>query len=106
MRILLALSLAMAALGAAELSTIEPGTNISVRTNERIGVKKSDGRIYTGVVEQEVLDRDGRVAIPRGSSAELTVRNTGHELTIDLESVTVNGQRFAVAADQSQVGTG
>jgi len=43
------------------------------------------------------MARDGQVAIPRGAYAELIVRQVGpNELVLDLESVTVNGTRYAL----------
>jgi hypothetical protein len=79
---------------------IEPGTTITVRTNETINARNSDGRVFTGVVDQDVLDASGGVAIPRGSTAEMIVRNlSNNEVVLDLESVSFNGQRYAVAAD-------
>jgi hypothetical protein len=42
-----------------------------------------------------VMDRDGRVAIPRGANAELVVRRvSGNELVLDLRSVSINGKRY------------
>lgn len=82
-------------------TTIPVGTKIEVRTNDTIDVRNaSDGRIYSGVVNNNVTDGNGNVAIPKGSNAELTVRNVAsHNLTVDLESVTVNGNRYIVNAD-------
>ena len=87
---------------------VPSGTNITVRTTDSINIRDtSDGRVYSGVVDQDVRDRDGRVAIPRGADAELIVRNVGHnDLVLDLESVTVNGRRYVVSTtDQSYNGT-
>src|SRR5690349_17622945 len=50
---------------------LEPGTVIPVRTNERIDVERSDNRVYYGIVDQDVRGTNGRIAIPRGSNAEL-----------------------------------
>ena len=87
--------------------TISAGTNISVRTNEAIDVKKTDGRVFTAVVDQDVLDTNGGVAIPKGSTAEVIVKKaSGRDLAIDLESVTVNAQRYAVSADTEGAGSG
>ena len=84
--------------------TIGTGTSISVRTNETIDVRKNDGRVFTGVVDQDVVDASGNVAIPRGSGAELIVKDTSNrEMALDLESVTVNGQRFAIAASPESI---
>ncbi len=83
-----------------ERRTIGSGTSISVRTNESIDVRNSDGRVFGSVVNQDVMDANGNVAIPKGSNAELIVRNgSGQDLALDLESVTVNGQRYAVTAN-------
>ena len=86
-------------------STIPAGVNIPVRTSEAIDARAADGRVYAGVVDQDVFDANGRVAIPRGSTAELMVKKSGGDLSIDLESLTVNGQRYAVNADANAVGT-
>jgi hypothetical protein len=72
---------------------------MAVRTSEKIDVRNNDGRVFRGVVEQDVADASGRVSIPRGAMAELIVRKTSNQdLALDLESVTVNGQRYVVAA--------
>ena len=76
-----------------------------VRTAQAIDVKTADGLIFNGTVEEDVLDRNGDVAIPEGATVELMARKNGDELTLDLESVTVNGRRYAVLADPSTVGT-
>ena len=84
---------------------VPAGTTISVRTNERIEVNHpSDQRIFTGVVAEDVMDRSGRVAIPRGANAELIVRNVSGDdvMAVDLESVTVAGRRYIVStADEA-----
>ncbi|HZO52921.1 MAG TPA: hypothetical protein VFB63_09400 [Bryobacteraceae bacterium] len=96
--------IALATLAMAEVRTIGSGTSITVRTNESIDAKKSDGQIFTAVVDQDVLDANNNVAIPRGSSAELMVRKlSSNELTLDLESVTVNGQRYALSAEANEL---
>jgi len=86
-------------------TTIDADTTFVIRTTEAIDVKSADGLVFTGTVEKDVLDRDGGVAVPEGSTVELLARKTGDEMTLDLESVTVNGQRYAVLADTSTVGT-
>jgi hypothetical protein len=86
-------------------STIPAGISIPVRTSGAIDANAADGRIYTGVVDADVTDSNGRIAIPRGSTAELTVRRNGNEIALDLESISVNGQRYAIASNASAVGT-
>lgn len=86
-------------------TTIEADTTFMVRTSEAIDVKNADGLVFTGTIEEDVLDRNGDVAIPQGSTVELLARKDGDEMTLDLDSVTVNGERYAVLADTSTVGT-
>src|SRR5205823_5031852 len=77
--------------------TIDPGTTITVRTNEGINTNNADGRVFHGAVDQDVRDRNGNLAIPRGSDAELVARKmSNNEVALDLESLTVNGQRYGV----------
>ncbi len=83
---------------------VEPGTVIPVRTNETIDVERKDYRIYYGVVDRDVRGDNGRLAIPRGSTVELMVRVArDNDLILDLESVTVNGQRYAIRTDATRV---
>jgi hypothetical protein len=86
------------------LTRIEPGTNIPVRTNNAIDVERFDNRVYYGTVDQDVRGDDGRVAIPRGSRVELIVRvMRDNDLVLDLESVNLNGQRYAIQTDRNHV---
>jgi hypothetical protein len=85
--------------------TIAAGVDVAVRTSEMIDANAADGRIFTGVVDQDVSDTNGHIAIPRGSTAELMVKRSGNELSIDLESLTINGERYAVDAHPNPVGT-
>jgi len=97
---------AVTTLAIAQVASIRPGTTISVRTNEPIDARRSDGRVYTGVVDQDVLDANNNLAISRGSNAELIVRNlSDRDLAIDLESVDINGKRYAVTTSSQEIGT-
>lgn len=99
--------LAAATLAVAQMNTIGTGASITVRTNEKIDVKKIDGRVFSGVVDQDVIHANGDLAIPKGSNAELMVRRTPNkELTLDLESVTVSGVRYAITAAESPLSAG
>jgi hypothetical protein len=85
------------------MTRIEPGTNVSVRTSEGIDVDRRDDRVFRGVVDQDVRGENGRVAIPRGAPVELVVRVApDNDLIIDLNSVTVNGQRYALKTDPNR----
>ncbi|HLG95999.1 MAG TPA: hypothetical protein VKX49_06785 [Bryobacteraceae bacterium] len=90
----------LSTLGLARADELVAGTEITVRTNESINLDKWDrGRIYPATVDRDVFASDGDLRIPRGSPAELIVRQTGpHDMTLDLESVTVNGRRYVVNA--------
>lgn len=79
------------------MTRIESGTIIAVRTNDTIDVERNDYQVYRGMVDQDVRGNDGRLAIPRGSNVELIVRvERDNDLIIDLESVSVNGNRYAI----------
>ena len=81
-----------------------PGTTVPVRLNQTIDVERRDNRVYYGTIDQDVRGENGRIAIPRGSNAELIVRVApDNDLILDLESVMVSGQRFAVRADPNRV---
>ena len=83
---------------------LAPGTSIPVRTQESIDVERTDDRVFQGVVDQDVRGENGRLAIPRGARVELIVRVAGdNDLILDLESVSVNGERYAVKADANRV---
>jgi hypothetical protein len=89
---------------AQRIGTIDAGTTITVRTNQSINENDADGQVFTGVVEQDVTNRNGRIAIPRGSDVELVVRRvSGTELALDLDSVMINGQRFSVETESNVV---
>lgn len=104
-----AMCLAPGAAGAQSWTFIDPipaGTSIQVRTSERIDTQTLDGRIYTGTIENDVRDVQGRLAIPRGATAELVVRRGSEdELVLDLDSVTINGRRYGIDASRNRVGT-
>ncbi len=89
---------------AAEAKIISIGTPISVRTNEKIDSKDtSAGQVYSAEITEDVPDTAGGIAIPRGSAAQLLIRNSSGggavhspELVLDLDSVMVGGQRYRV----------
>jgi hypothetical protein len=84
--------------------TLEPGTTIQVRTNETIDARRSENRIYSAIVDQDVRSDNRRIVIPRGANVELTVRVArDNDLVLDLESVVVNGERYAIRTDPNRV---
>ena len=88
------------------LSRLEPGTTIQIRTTDTIDAQSIDGRVYTGTVEADVRDNQGRLAIPAGATAELVVRRgPDNELVLDLDSITINERRYGVDATRNRIGT-
>ena len=91
----------------ADIKTIPSGSELVVRNNESIDTKTAtEGRTYSAVIERDVMDTSGAVAIPKGSAAELTVRRvstggtTGSpELALDVQSVTVSGRRYLLSTE-------
>jgi hypothetical protein len=82
---------------------IPSGTQISVRTNEAIDSKTaSAGQTFSAVISQSVRDENGNVAIPRGASAALVVKQAGagkvhaNDLVLDMQSITVGGRSYDV----------
>jgi hypothetical protein len=82
-------------------AVIDPGTTIHVRTIDDINTKDADGRVFPGVVDEDVMNRNRRIVIPRGSDVELVVRNVSdnNDVALDLDSIMVNGERYSVEAD-------
>lgn len=81
------------------------GTQLAVRTNETIDSKTAtDGRTYSAVIAQNVADSSGNIVIPQGSDAQLVIKSlnggsitSSSSLILDLQSVTLNGQRYMVS---------
>jgi DUF3011 family protein len=83
---------------------IDAGTTLVVRTEETIQVRRRDARVFRGLVEEDVRDERGAVTIVRGSPVELIVRAApDNDLILDLESVTVNGERYAIDTDTERI---
>ena len=91
----------------ADAARIEAGTEIAVKVTEPIDVQSRDGRVYSAVVDRDVLESStGRVAIPAGSAVELEARDVRDGgLILDLDSVTVNGRRYGVRAAAERMDT-
>jgi hypothetical protein len=86
------------------MTRIEPGTTIPVRINETINVQRPNSEVYTGTVDQDIRGENGRLAIPRGSQVDLRVRVArDNDLVLDLDAVTVHGERYALPADQKRL---
>jgi hypothetical protein len=92
--------------------SVPVGTPIVVRTAAPIDSSKdAAGKLYPAQIEQNVLDDTGAVAIPAGTQANLRVvainsggATKGQDLTLDLDSVNLNGKQYRV--DTSSVTEG
>jgi outer membrane lipoprotein SlyB len=93
--------------------TVPAGTAISVRTNEAVDSRNaSEGQTFSAAVVDDVKGSSGEILIPKNSNAQLVIRKvatggtTGSpELTLDLNSVTVNGRNYIVStADVNKQG--
>lgn len=86
---------------------LEAGTFITVRTERSINAERADGRIIPAVVDRDVWDEYGRLAvpaIPRGSPAQLRVRTAPDgDLILDLDSVVVEGRRYTIDAQTDRI---
>jgi Protein of unknown function (DUF3011) len=88
------------------VSRITPGTVVAVRTNGLIDAQRL-GSVYQATVAEDVFDRDGRVAIPRGSSVQMIVRETPNgEMVLRVDSIAVDGQPYTLAAGPAMMGQG
>jgi hypothetical protein len=103
------------AAGLSKTVDLPAGTEIAVLTNQAIDSSSgSSGQTYSADVADNVMDAAGHVVIPKGSPAELVLRNvskgnvtSGPELTLDLESIKVGNRRYMVnTADVQQKGEG
>ena len=96
--VVLGLCLTLGSITAVRSETIVAGTTIPIRTNDVIDTHDTgNGRVYSGVVDRDVVDDNNRIAIPRGSDVELMVRDVGdHTLILDLDAVVVKGKRYSV----------
>jgi hypothetical protein len=82
--------------------SLRAGSEITVRTNETIDSGQANQeRSYSAQVDRDVADDNGNVLIPRGAAAVLVVRNIGdNRIALDLQSVTVNGDRYVLNSEQ------
>lgn len=92
----------------ADRGVVPAGTTLAIRTNEQIRTQDAGGR-YSGTVEQDVINSNREVLIPKGSRAELVVVDSSKGGTVGTKSIelavnslTVNGQTLTVASSGSQ----
>jgi hypothetical protein len=92
--------------GDRDWAVVPAGTELVVRTDQNIDSRNaSQGQIFPASIQRDITDASGNVVIPRGSPAQLVIRqiqeggtfNNG-SLVLDLEAVQVNGRWHHVAA--------
>jgi len=95
--------LVMAAAAAQTGRVLPQGTEIKVKTDTAIPAKPAANAKYTATVKDDVMNSEGKVAIPRGSRAQLVSEATpdGKDTNLDLRSVTVNGHRYLLTTKDS-----
>jgi hypothetical protein len=87
-----------------QVRRLDPGTRIRVRADEPIDSREGNRRIYRGFVADDVRGDNGRLVVPAGSPVELKVRvMPDNDLRLDLESINIRGQRYAVDTDPKHV---
>ncbi len=89
-----------------ERVVLPAGTEIAVRTNERIDVKDVvEGQTFSAQIDQDVRDTDGSIAIPRRSDAQLIARRVEKDgdIFLDVESITVEGRRYRVSTADEEI---
>jgi len=90
------------------------GTELVVRTVETIDSRRvSADQLFAAIVEHQIPDASGHVIIPARSSAQLVIRQvrpadagSRPEILLDVQSITVDGRRYAVGAVAGAVADG
>ncbi len=91
---------------------VPTGSEVAVRTNE--GIDSTTARAsqkFSGTVEKDVTGSGGEVLIPKGTPANLIVRNVSNGgttgsagVTLDLESIDIGGHTYIVSSQDLQQG--
>src|SRR5215510_14573620 len=97
---------------AAEPGVVPEGTALLIRINDTVNVCRAfRGTIYDASIASEIVDQNGHVLIPKESPVEFVVRSVSYlgpggvgtsELTLEVQTVTVNGVRYSVATVSGQ----
>lgn len=115
--LVVAIALVMAAMlayaqtaGTRAAMEVPTGSQIAVRTNEAVdSTTARANQKFSGTVEQDVTGPNGETLIPKGSPAELVVRQvssggtTGSpEVALDLAAIEIGGHRYVVSSQDLQ----
>lgn len=94
----------------AEPGVIPAGTELVVRTNERIETDQAlPGRTFSAEVERAIVDSRGTVIVPENSPAQLRVLDSSRggtvgtaQLELAVQSLTVGGRTYDVVSDVAE----
>ena len=88
--------------------TLSQDTEIQVRTDTVIPVKPPANQQYTATVSNDGMNSSGAVAIPRGAHTRLVAvpSENGKDTNLDLCYVTVRGQKYLLATEESSKKSG
>lgn len=93
---------------AQSIRVLPEGSEIKMRTDTAIPAKPTANAVYTATISEDVQDKSGAVAIPRGAAARLVAvpSDDGKDTTLDLRSVTVQNKKYLLTVPgQSSKGT-
>jgi hypothetical protein len=92
-----------------EPGVVPPGSELVVRTNDNVSTRTAfRSTVYEGSVEEDIVDQNGAVLIPRGSPVELVVRSFPYlgpggvgmtDLELRVQAVTINNVRYSVRTE-------
>jgi hypothetical protein len=88
----------------AQSTVIASGTSIEIQSDQAINVRASEETraSYPATIARDVLDQDGRVAIPSGTPAKLrVVSDDNRTMTVDLHSIQLNGRDIDVVGESA-----
>ena len=95
---------------------IASGTEIKIRNDQDINMRADNGngqgitagQVFPATVADDVMDQNGRIAIPRGTRAQLRAVSAGNngDLTLDLDSIDVNGRMVRVYGEDDTSAAG
>jgi hypothetical protein len=96
--------------GTRSAMVVPTGSEIAVRSNEAIdSTNARANQKFSGTVEQDVNGSNGEVLIPKGSPAELVVRQVSNggttgsaEVALDLAAIDIGGHRYIVSSQDLQ----
>jgi hypothetical protein len=89
---------------------IPENSEIQVRVNEDVDSRTAaEGRSYAAQIQRDIVDQSGYLLIPRGSDAQLVIREvrdggvaTSPQLMLDLQSIRVAGHNYLVSTEDLQ----